>query len=282
MKKPTTYHLPPTTYRSKSGFTILELLIFSAIFALIMISFITILVTIIRVQSRQSAAAQVNQESQFLLQQVQYYIERSSLVEMDQDVVTSTLKLRMAAGSEDPTLIYLSGGRVYIQQSSTAAQALTTSRVNVTSLVFTKRSNAPSHDSVSVSFMVVNNTQNMTQQFSQALQTAIARVSAATFDSNVIPSSTAGLYSLGTGVQYWNSVNGVINFSGSNVSFTGYVGIGVSPPTQLLQVGGGSTVGDIYVGYPGNGIILKNTNNVCVRLFYAPTGQLATSSVPCT
>ncbi len=287
MKKFTTYHLPPTTYytyRSKKGFTIIELLAFSAIFAIVMVAFITMMVAVIRIQSRQSAAAEVNQESQFLLQQIQYYIERSSLVELNQDIATSTLKLRMAASSLDPTYIYLSSGTpgtVYLQQTATGTpQPLTTPRVNVTSLTFIKRSNAPGHDSVSVSFVVANNTQNATQQFSEALQTAIARVNAATFDTGVFPSSTTGL-PLGTATQYWSNVNGVLNFGlpgSNNVYFTGYAGVNMgSQPTQALQVAGG----DIYISNSASGIILKNGAS-CYRLYITGSGMIATSSVSCT
>ncbi len=120
--------------RSRRGFSALETLIFVVIFTIIMLVFVTILVTVLRVQSRQGAVAEVNQQSQFLLQQIQYYVERSSLVQLDQDVATTTLKLRMAASSEDPTYIYLSSGAVYLKQTdSGAAQALTTSKVNVSS-----------------------------------------------------------------------------------------------------------------------------------------------------
>jgi Tfp pilus assembly protein PilV len=260
----------------RSGFSLIELLIFSVIFALIMMAFITILVAVLKVQTRQSGAAEVNQQSQFLLQQIQYYVERSSLIELPQDVATTTLKLRMAAASEDPTYIYFSSGAVYIKQTDGGtAQALTSSKVTISSFTFTKHSNAPSHDSVSVSFVVTYNNANPAQQFSQSLETAIARVSAATFDSNVVPSSTA-VYNLGVTGQVWNSVNNVIYFSGTNVGIAG-------TPTQLFQVGvGGGTTGDIYVAGAGNGIILKNANNSCVRLYYTTGGQLATSSVTCT
>lgn len=222
-------------FSKKKGLSLIEVLIFVAIFSVIMVAFITILVVITRIQTRQQAAAEVNQQSQFLLQQVQYYIERSSLVELNQDVATSTLKLRMAASSEDPTYIYLSGSTVYLQQTATGtAQAMNSSKVTVSNLnFFVKRSNPPGHDSVSVSFTVAYNTASIQQKFSETLQTAIARVSAATFDSNVVPSSTA-TYKLGVSGSIWSSVNDLIYFSGSNV------GIGVSSPGQTLEVNGGA------------------------------------------
>lgn len=256
---------------SRKGFTLLELLIFSAIFSIIMVSFITILVTVTSVQSRQASVAEVNQQSQFLLQEIQYYVERSSVIEISQDTPTSSLKLRMPSAAEDPTYIMLSGGTVYIRQTDAGAQQpLTSGKVTVSNISFTKRSNAPSHDSLSVAFTVEYNTANLKQQFAQSLQTAISRVSAATFDSNVVPSSTA-TYNLGVTGQVWSSVNNVINFSGSNV------GIGVSP-TQVFQVSGG----DIYVSGAGQGIIFKSVGGTCFKLTITNGGLLATSTFTCT
>jgi len=256
---------------SEGGFTLLELLIFSGIFAMVMISFITILVAVTRIQTRQGAVAEVNQQSQFLLQLIQYYTERSSLIEMPQDISTTTLKLRMASSSEDPTYIYLAGTTVYLRQTeSGSGQALTSSRVEVSNLTFAKRSNPPGHDSVSVSFTVAYNTSNLQQRFSQTLNTAVARVSAATFDSNVVPSSTA-TYKLGASGQIWSSVNDIINFSGTNV------GVGVAVPAAKFQVSNG----DIYIDTINKGLILKSPDGTCFWVKVTNAGSLTTASSTC-
>ncbi|OGZ52514.1 MAG: hypothetical protein A3B25_02390 [Candidatus Ryanbacteria bacterium RIFCSPLOWO2_01_FULL_48_26] len=264
--------LPTKTSVSSGGFTLIELLIFSAIFTVLMISFISILVTVSTIYSRQSGVAEVNQQSQFLLQQIQYYTERASLIELSPDVATTTLKLRMAASTEDPTYLFLSGGALYLKQTDAGiAQPLTSSRVTVSSMNFTKRQNAPGHDSVSVSFVIAFNTQNLKQRFSQTLQMAVARVSAATFDSNVVPSSAA-TYKLGVASQAWNSINDAIYFSGSNV------GIGASFPNSKLQISGG----DVYVDTPNSGLVLKGPSGVsCYRVTITDGGSLATSSISC-
>lgn len=219
--------------RFSAGFTILELLIFAAVLTLIVVAFITILVTLTRVQVRQTAAGEVNQQSQFLLQTIQYYVERSSLVDLNGNAATSTLKLRMTASSSDPTYLYLSAGTVYLKETDGGtAQPLTSSRVTVSDLLFTKREHQYAPDSVSAAFTVAYNTSNVAEQFSQTLNTAIARVSAATFDSNLIPSTTA-TYDVGVTSQVWRSINNVVYFSGTNV------GVGVASPGQTLEVNGG-------------------------------------------
>lgn len=219
----------------REGFTLVELLLFAAIFTVAAMILISVLVSVTQVQVRQAAVAEVNQQSQFLLQTVQRYVQESSLVEMDEDVPTSTLKLRVSSSSLDPTFIYLNPVEsiVFLKQTATGTpQALTNSKVRVAELTFVKRANPPAHDSVNVVFTVVYNSNRPGQQFGERLQTGVARVGAATFDSSVFPSSTVPIYDLGTDTRRWRSVNNVIHFSGNNV------GIGVVSPSRALDVSG--------------------------------------------
>lgn len=257
--------------KQRGGFTVLELVIFSAIFTMTAIAFISILITMTRVQLRQGAAAEVNQQSQFLLQTIQRYVEQSSLVETDAGNSTTSLKLRMSNPNYDPTRIYLSGTTIYIQESSTPAQALTSNRVNITDLSFIKKSNPGGKDSVAISFAMEYNTQNPQSRFLQALQTSVARVSAAQFDSNLIPSA-ANTYKLGTAAGDWQSINNTVFFNGSNV------GIGATSPTAKLQVNNG----DVYVDTYPNSLVMKDAGGSCWRLRVATgTGSLSTASTTC-
>lgn len=222
------------------------------------------------IEARQSSVAEVNQQSQFLLQQIEQLTERSSVIELPENTATTTLMLRMPSPSEDPTYLTLSDGIVYLQQGAGSQNALTSNKVVVSSLTFTKKSNAPGHDSVSVSFLVSYNSQSVKRQFSQTLNTAIARVSAATFDSNVIPSSTA-TYDLGVSSQIWRSINNKIYFSGSNI------GIGVVSPNALLQVSGG----DVYVDTVGKGMIVRAPDGGCWRITAKNAGAYNSDSVVC-
>src|SRR5438132_303887 len=95
----TSYKLPAT----RQGFTLIELLAFAAIFTVIMIAFITVFVAVTAVETKQLSASEVTVQSQFLLQTIQTNVEKSSLIELEQDMTTTTLKLRMAASSSDPT-----------------------------------------------------------------------------------------------------------------------------------------------------------------------------------
>ncbi len=262
---------------NRGGLSLIELLVFVAIFVIVAVTFMTILVSIIRVQSRQFAVGEVTQQSQFLLQRIQYFVERSSLVEMSADAPTTTLKLRMAATSEDPTYIYLSSSTVFLKQTDGgSSDPLTSDKVLISNLNFTKRSNPPGHDSVSTSFTVTYNTQSIGNQFSQVLQTAVARVSAATFDSSINPSSTDA-FAVGRSDLRWQSINGVLFFTAANPP---NVGIGASAPGAKFQVSGG----DIYVDTTSpilRGIILRSSNGACWRVTPSTTGTLLSASLTC-
>jgi len=269
--KNTTYYLLPTTYSKEGGFTIIELLIFSAIFSLMTVSFLTALVSAIQIQTKQNATSEVNQQSQLLLDTVQYYVQTASLVELPSDMATTTLKLRMSASSADPTYIYSANNLVYLKQTENGtAQSLTSGKVSVSNLTFTKRANNPGHDSVNVVFTIAYNATTPGQYFLQNLQISVARVGAATFDSNVLPASN-NTYNLGVSSQTWQSINNTLYFSGSNV------GIGVSSPGQTLEVNGGlrlnttnaqptcssSQRGTFWVVESGTGV--KDSVQVCVK-----------------
>jgi type II secretory pathway pseudopilin PulG len=276
MIKLSAYHLQSTIYIRKA-FTLIELLIFAAIFAVATIAFTTILLATVQIQGRQGSQAEVNQQSQFALQQIQYYIERASLVDVPQDTPTSTLKLYLGINSQDPTFITLNNGVVYLQQTATGTlQALTSSKVTVSNLTFTRRANPPGHDAVNIALTMSFAAPNAQQAFSEILQSSVARVSAATFDSNVLPSSTA-TYSLGATGAIWNSVNGILNFSGSNV------GIGVTPVAPLEVAGGNVRVdnGDVYVYTNTRGLMLKDSSNICWRVTITTGGSLSSASTTC-
>lgn len=256
---------------ARAGFSLIELLLFVAIFSGSMIGFLAILVAVTRVHVRQLAAAEVNGQSQFLLQNIQRYIERSSLVEMPTDTSTTTLKLRMASSTEDPTYIEVTDGVAYLKQTDAGAlKALTSNRVTVTNTSFTKRANPPGHDAVAVLFTVEYVTSNLQQRFVQILDTAIARVAAATFDSNVVPSS-ANTYKLGAAAGDWQAINNTIYFSGSNV------GIGVVAPGAKLQVSGG----DIYIDTTSQGLIRRSPDGTCWRTTVSNAGALVTATTTC-
>lgn len=257
----------------RGGFTLMELLIFLAIFSVVVIAFTTIFLSILRVYSRQSSSAEVNRQTQVVLQTIQYYVERSSLLDMATGQATSTIKLRMGESSIDPAYIYVSSGTVYLKETDSGTpQALTNNKVTVSNVSFKKRNNSPGHDSVDINFTMEYVTDNIEKRFLQNLDTGVARVSAATFDSDIVASSS-NTYSLGTAAGNWRSINSTIYFNGSNV--------GIAPalltPTARFQVNSG----DVYVDTVGNGVILRAPNATCWRVTVSNAGAFSSASTTC-
>ena len=260
---------------ARSGYTLVELLIFLAISAVVVVAFTGILVVTVQIQGRQSSAATVQQESTALLQQIQYYVQNAALVDIPTDTPTSTLVLRMGSSTEDPTTITLatSTGIVYIQQGNGAPQPLTSGRVAIANLTFIRHANPPAHDNVEVTFTANATTNNVANAFAQAFRTSVTQVSAASFDSNIVPSST-NTYSLGTAGAIWNNINGVIYFNGANV------GIGTAAPLAPLEVQGS----DLFVYNPSGAshVTLRDPSGGCWELSVNASGTLGTASVSCS
>ncbi len=261
---------------ARRAFTLLELVIFTAIFSVTIIAFISVLISITRTQVRQTAVTEVNQQSQFVLQAVQYYVERSSVIDIADNTATTSATLRMPASidgdasNEDPTLIFASGTQIFSKVGTNPAQALTSTRVLVSNFTMTKRSNAPAKDSLSVSFTISYNTANPQQQFIQSLTSSVARVNAASFDSNLTP--VTNTQKIGTGSTYWQSINDALYFNGSYAG----VGTGVTNYGSPFQVRGG----DIFIDQSASGIILRNGVN-CWRLSVTSGGIATTTSATC-
>ena len=237
------------------------MLIAISIFTVIAIAFISILVEVTQVQVHSSSSAVVDQESQFLLQKLQYYIQTAGIIDVSTSTPTSTLKFDVATSSLDPSSITLASGTVYLQQNGGTLQPLTSNKVLVSNLLFTRHANPPGHDSVSISYTIAYyNTLNPTQAFSQLFQTSIEHVSAATFDTGIY--SSAATEPLGTSGNLWTPIDGDIN-----VLSTGYVGIGPveTSPQQQLEVNGGLRL------YP-NGVSEPSCNSSIRGTLWFATG----------
>ncbi len=202
---------------------------------------------------------------------------------MPSNIPTSTLTLRMSSSTLDPTKFFfnVASGTISIQEGPTDSfHELTSPKVIIPSLQFTKYSNPPGHDSVRVSFTVAFNTQNITQKFNRSYVTAIARVSAANFDAGIYPVAGASDLKIGTNAIPWGSINERIYFNNT------LVGIGVPNPNYRLDVDvTGSYLhvigSDVYIDSTTRGVLLKDTNNACWRLRVTTTGAATTTSVTC-
>ncbi len=221
----------------------------------------------IRTSNQQASDSELSSQLNFVTKNIEQLVKQSSNFDIAANVSTSTLKLRMQNPAQDPTCVYLSGGVVKLAQGNagqadknnctTVTTDLTTSNVVVNSLAFRKITFYPGHDEVTLDLQMTYNSSNPQQQVSRLLHSAFSRVSAATFDDNLLPGSSAS-YDLGTSGSPWR--NGY--FSGS------------------VRVSNGS----VYISTPssGYGLILPDSNGSgCHLITVNASGTLATAVSAC-
>ena len=85
---------------------------------------------------------------------------------------------------------------------------LTTNKVQSPNneLTFTKYSNTPGHDLIQINLTLNYKSDNPQSQIVKKIDTAGGRVSAATFDSSLLPGGTIGNLDIGQATQYWKNL----------------------------------------------------------------------------
>jgi prepilin-type N-terminal cleavage/methylation domain-containing protein len=233
----------------EDGFTLIELLIFIAIFSIAMVGFIGVLIAVTRVQVTQASRGEVEQQSQFLLQQFQYYIQGARLVDMTLDSAANALQLREATSSIDPIIIAASNGVVTLQQGNGSAQALTSAKVTVSNLSFTPHFNigqyasAYGSESVSYSFTMAASTTNPEMEYSQTVQSSVTLLTpvpkialvqkAQADDAGTGITTVSSTYP--TGNETGDLLLAVISNTGTSTATTSLSQVGSSTWTQIVN-----------------------------------------------
>ena len=228
------------------GFTLLELLLYVGIFSIIGALTVGVLLNTTSIQQRESASSDVTSQSQLVLERVKGLIRDSSLVELESNAPTSTLRLRMKDPLEDPTLVFSSAGKVYVQRGESSPQAVTDQSVEVDSLQFVKFSSYPGNDTVQIDFTIATGAFGNIPASKKTFRSAVARVSAAVFDSSILPGAD-NTYDIGlTSPQRWRNANFAGDFTVDTDTFfvnsvTNRVSIGTT--TGVSSFDGSSPVG---------------------------------------
>ncbi|PIR44377.1 hypothetical protein COV23_00170 [Candidatus Wolfebacteria bacterium CG10_big_fil_rev_8_21_14_0_10_31_9] len=204
-------------YKNQKAFTLVELMLYLGIFVIIGGLFFGVLTQIVRINSQETSGNEVTNQLNFTMQAINRLVKSSSNIEISAGSPTSTLKLRLTSSVSDPTCIYLSDNSILLAEGPDTLnpqncttdinkiKSLTTSKVIVDSLSFKKLTFYPGHDQVLVDIQMSSANSNPTSKIARTLHSAISRVSAATFDSDLLPGSAT--YNLGnSGSNKWNNI----------------------------------------------------------------------------
>ena len=260
-----------------SGFSLIELLVYIAILSVVIGFIVTIFITTTKIGVKETSSTEVTSQINYVSKTIQRLVREASVIDIPVGTNTSTLKLRTSSSITDPTCIYLSTGTIKIAQGAfpsgsenctSTSTNLTSSKVVVDSLTFTKLTSYPGHDSMAFEIQMSLNTSSTENRSTKVLKSSIARVSAATFDSSLLPGS-ANTYDVGQSGSYWRRIilgdgsagspafsfsndldmglfrggTDVLGFSTAGtqrmvIDSLGNVGIGVGSPASKLDVAG--------------------------------------------
>ena len=249
---------------NRKGFTLVELLIYLSIFAVASIFLISILVTFVRVDVEQSAASEVAEQANFILQRIQNTIQNASFLVVNDDIndeidaalgLPHTYLVIKAANEGDdpitsvtdpnsPIVIYKEGDFVKVRQGMPInINNLNNNKVKVTDLRFTKVSSHPGRDVVLINLILQYNSANVMQQVTRTFTLGVSKASAAVFDTSLQPG--AFTLDIGTATNRWRNLflSGTLNVIGSSafgggdaVNFVKHSGgLSVNPPAILAN-----------------------------------------------
>lgn len=144
----------------KKGFSIIEFLIYIAILAIAIAAMGLILSNVFRVGARTDVIQEVSHNGRFAMQRIgQTVRESSGIIKPEPETEGNRLELSFdEAPVKDPTVFYVSGGKLIIKEGNGGDIELTTSRVAVKKLVFKKVSEDSVRVEMNISF---NNPQGL-------------------------------------------------------------------------------------------------------------------------
>ncbi|MCL4405314.1 MAG: prepilin-type N-terminal cleavage/methylation domain-containing protein [Patescibacteria group bacterium] len=255
--------------KDKRGFTLIELLLYVAIFAISAGIITSVMVNALRIQGGENSSTEVSSQLNYVLATVQRLVQQSSEIEYAYEGTSTstpcttfcTLELRNASSTLDPTWITSNANGVYVQQGGGTqgggtVTAITNSLITVNNLKFTIYTFPGGNTTVQVNGSFAYNTSNSELAVTKTLESAIGRVSAATFDSAILPTVDNSL-SIGQG--------GSSNLRWQNIYLGGTLYLSTS---SLLGLGTNSTDTS---GLSSPGFLYYNTASNTLRVFNGTT-----------
>jgi type II secretory pathway pseudopilin PulG len=261
--------------KSSAGFTLVEVLLYSAIFAVVAGLLTGILTTSVRTQNRENASNEVSVQLDFVLSTVQRLVRDASLVDVVYEGTSTstpcstycTARLRMEDTSREPTIIRSDAGGIYLKEGSGDEVTLTTDKIIVNSFILTKSEGAGGHATLQVDSSFTYNSSNPQLAITKTLQSAISRVTAATFDSDLIPNAD-NAWDIGQTTARWQDLVLSNDLTvGGNLSVSNDVSV-----TNDITVGG-----NIAVNYAADNALISTDSSLANTALsnLSPAGQVS-------
>ena len=247
----------------RNGFTLIETLIYIGIFSVVAVSLTGILWNTLSVNSNQQAANEVDENLRYVLSVLDEKVRSSTAID---SAASSTLVLKNSSYAN--TTFSVADGVLYLKEGSASPVAVTSNKVKVDALTFTKIDMTGAKGGVAINIVLSYNSSDPKMAFSKNLISTVNRAAAITFDSDILP-NTNNLYSIGASNPRWKNgyFSGDVSASGSVSGTT--LCIDTDCKTSWGQVSGlnGSGTTNYVTKWTsssalGNSLIFDNGTNV--------------------
>jgi len=153
--------------KNKFGFTIVELLVYVSLLSLIMLVVLSFGQDIIFGKVKNDAILEVNQNTQFVLGKISKIIKEAEAINSPRISKSANfLSLALNDPLRNPTIFYLEGDKVKMQEGINAPMELTSNFVRVTNLNFSNISYIDTHGTVKIDLSIENNNPNNISAYS--------------------------------------------------------------------------------------------------------------------
>ena len=247
----------------RNGFTLIETLIYIGIFSVVAVSLTGILWNTLSVNSNQQAANEVDENLRYVLSVLDEKVRSSTAID---SAASSTLVLKNSSYAN--TTFSVTDGVLYLKEGSASPVAVTSNKVKVDALTFTKIDMTGAKGGVAINIVLSYNSSDPKMAFSKNLISTVNRAAAITFDSDILP-NTNNLYSIGASNPRWKNgyFSGDVSASGSVSGTTLCIGADCKTSWgQVMGLNGSGTTNYVTKWTSssalGNSLIFDNGTNV--------------------
>ena len=147
-------HKKQTIIKQQSGFTLVELLLVMALFAMLLTALTDMFVSVLHVQSESETNAVVMSDGRYILSRVGYDITHATAVSTPAAIGGSGASLVITVGGNAYTYA-LSGGNLQLTNNN-GTNNLNTSETTISGLTFQRIGNAGGKDTIRMTFTVTS------------------------------------------------------------------------------------------------------------------------------